>query len=52
MKKSSKLPLASFLLIFANHDFFLLNLNCWLVMKYASFVDTILVVLVSSWIAS
>jgi hypothetical protein len=52
MKKSSKLPLASFLPIFAAHGFFLLNVNRWLVMKYASFVDTVLVIPVSSQIAS
>lgn len=51
-KSHPNCPLASFLPIFAAHDFFLLNRNCWLVMKYASFVDTILVVLVSSRIAS
>ncbi len=38
MKKSSKLPLASFPPIFVAHDFILLNLNHWLVMKYASLI--------------
>jgi hypothetical protein len=38
MKKSSKLPLTSFPPIFATQDFFLLNLNHWLVMKYTTLI--------------